>query len=430
MTDWRATSALVRAASTAALVALAALTLGRPDLLVLAAPFAVLGALGIAHAPRAPLTVDSALGNLWLHEGQSTRLRVRVAGQAGLEQVTVALTPERFVACRPRAGTVSATASAGAGLDLQIAVSPRRWGVRSVGRTSVGATSGWAGFRWGPASLHDHRFTALPTTSVFTSAENPLPVGLIGRNQSRRGGDGSEFYAIRPFQPGDRLRRVNWRTTLRTGALHSVGTNAQEDSAVLVVVDAVADVGASDGVDGSASSLDTTVRAANALAAHHIQVGDRVSLRVLGRTNLAIGPGAGVRHQRRIQELIARAEPGWPKTPMGHRLRFRAGAGTVVLVLSPMLTAEINTAMVTLARRGLTVVAVDTLTPDTLPATAAGRDSAGRLGWRLRMVEREILLTEVTRQGIPVVAWRGPGTLDEVLRRLSRRTRLPREVTR
>ena len=65
-----------------------------------------------------------------------------------------------------------------------------------------------------------------------------------------------------------------------------------------------------------------------------------------------------------------------------------------------------------------------------LPATAQDPRSAGALAWRLRLLEREIQRTEVARRGIPVVPWRGPGSLDDVLRRLARRSRMPREVPR
>ena len=142
----------------------------------------------------------------------------------------------------------------------------RGGGDDTVGRLPLGSAA--------PPRGHPDR--AARDAVAFRSGETPHPVGLIGQNRSRRGGHGSEFFAIRPFQPGDPLRRVNWRTTLRTGELHSVGTNAQEDSAVLILVDAVTDVGASGGVDGPASTLDVTVRAAGALAGHHIRVGDRV----------------------------------------------------------------------------------------------------------------------------------------------------------
>jgi uncharacterized protein (DUF58 family) len=424
------TGAWVRATSVAAILTLTAVALGRPDLLVLAAPFALLCALGAVHAPRTAVTAQVRLADHWLHEGQSTTLRILPGQAQELEQVTATLAVPAFVVRQPPTGSVSVTPRDGRDPGLEFLVSPRRWGVRSTGTSMIAATSHWGGYRWGPQRLPEATVVALPEARAFTSGETPHPVGLIGQNRSRRGGDGSEFFAIRPFQPGDRLRRVNWRTTLRTGVVHAVGTTAQEDSSVLLLLDATSDVGASGGLDGEANALDVGVRAASALAAHHIQVGDRVALRVLGRSNQTLGPGSGVRHQRRLQELLAQVQPGWPDLLGARHLRFRAGAGTVVVVLSPMLTPEVTTVMVTLARRGLTVVVVDTLTPEIFPEPARNPRSAARLAWRIRLVERQMQITEVTRRGIPVVPWHGPGTLDEVLRRLARRSRTPRLVSR
>jgi hypothetical protein len=48
----------------------------------------------------------------------------------------------------------------------------------------------------------------------------------------------------------------------------------------------------------------------------------------------------------------------------------------------------------------------------------------------MRMLERRLQLTEIARTGTPVVAWRGPGSLDDVLHRLARRARLPRAALR
>ena len=431
--EWRPTAALVRAVATASIVGLTGVALGRPGLLVIAAPFGLAAALAIANAPRGSVTSRVRAADRWLHEGQSTRLQVDVESRVPLEQVTATVSPPAYVAMQPAAGSRSVTPrrhDADAGTRVEFVVSPRRWGERSTGSVAVAATSPWGGYRWGPQRLPEASVVALPEALAFRSVEAPHPVGLIGQNRSRRGGHGSEFFAIRPFQPGDPLRRVNWRTTLRTGELHSVGTSALEDSAVLILLDAVTDVGASGGLDGTSSTLDVTVRAASALAAHHVRVGDRVALRVLGRTGQVLGPGTGLRHQRRLQELLALVQPGWPETLTTRRLRLRIGAGSVVVVLTPLLTPEITTAMVTLSRGGLDVVCVDTLVEGTLPENARDPRSAGRLAWRLRLLEREIQRTEVARRGIPVVPWRGPGTLDEVLRRLARRSRLPREVRR
>ena len=60
------------------------------------------------------------------------------------------------------------------------------------------------------------------------------------------------------------------------------------------------------GVDGSASSLDLTVRAASALAEHHVRVGDRVGLRVLGPGDARVPLGTGTRHLHRLAGTLAR----------------------------------------------------------------------------------------------------------------------------
>ena len=96
------------------------------------------------------------------------------------------------------------------------------------------------------------------------------------------------------------------------GEVHSVGTSAEEDSSVLLLVDAISDVGASGGLDGQASTLDVGVRAASALAAHHIQVGDRVGLRVLGSTHQALGPVPGSDTSDGCRSCWRRSSPAGP----------------------------------------------------------------------------------------------------------------------
>ena len=106
--------------------------------------------------------------------------------------------------------------------------------------------------------------------------------GLVGVNRSPRQGTGTEFASIRPFQPGDRLRRIHWPQSLRTGVLHVTSTWADHDRHVVLLIDALNDVGESGGIDGRASSLDISMRAAGAIAEHYIGTGDRVALVVIG----------------------------------------------------------------------------------------------------------------------------------------------------
>lgn len=58
----------------------------------------------------------------------------------------------------------------------------------------------------------------------------PRAEGLIGGHPSHRPGEGSDVAGVRPFVLGDRLRRINWRVTGRTGTLHVTSTYADRDT--------------------------------------------------------------------------------------------------------------------------------------------------------------------------------------------------------
>jgi uncharacterized protein (DUF58 family) len=339
------------------------------------------------------------------------------------------LAPHRWLARKPAGAQGLTLTSPTSEVELDVAVASRRWGRRSVGDGLVEATSAWAGFRWGPQALGSITLTTLPMPGRFdTRAPTPHPIGLVGTNPARRRGEGSEFSSIRPFQPGDRLRRLHWPVSLRTGTLHVTSTVAEEDSSILLVVDSGVEVGVSGGLGGTASSLDVAARAAGAIAEHYLYRGDRVGLRVLGSTrHNAVRTGAGRRQLRRILDTLARIVPGENRRADPTRMHFGASTGDVVVMLSPMLSDQAVTATITLARHGLDVVVVDTVPAD---LHTADESLLLRLAWRMRLLERESLLRRVQLAGIPVVAWRGPGTLDEVLRRLGRRAALPTMVRR
>jgi uncharacterized protein (DUF58 family) len=424
MNRWQVTPALSRALLVSALLVGGAVLVGQPVLVVLAAPLVVVAALGLLYRPASAPVVRGVLDHVSLYEGQGTRSRLRVTEAEGVEHVTRVSAQAPYVALHPASGRVSGLLRDGV---PALEVSPRRWGRRTLGEEKVALTSPWAGYRWGPILEHGAEMTVLPASAPFDSAaEAPQPLGLVGANRSRRVGEGTEFAGIRPFHSGDRLRRINWRVSLRTGDLHVVTSRGEEDTGVLLVVDALADFGRSGGVDGGASSLDVTLRAASALAEHFVRNGDRVALRVIGAAWEVVGPGSGQRHLRQVLGRLAGIRPARLRDDATERLRFGATAGTVVIVLSPLLSDAVGTATAALQRRGLPVLAVDTLPDDAGALAPEGTDpQVADLAWRLRRTERDQLLTALAREGCPVVRWRGPGTLDDVLHRLARRASLP-----
>ena len=182
-------------------------------------------------------------------------------------------------------------------------------------------------------------------------------------------------------------------------------TRAEEDAAILLVIDAVADHGRSGGVDGAASSLDLTVRAAAALAENAVRRGDRVALRVVGGSGRQLPFGSGWVHLRRLLLALSAIQSGGE----GHRalasharVPLRATEGTTVVLLTPMLTEAIATVAASTARRGLPTLVIDTLPPDAEPALPDDTDpDLADLAWRMRKVEREQVLAGLSGARLP-----------------------------
>jgi uncharacterized protein (DUF58 family) len=307
--------------------------------------------------------------------------------------------------------------------------------------------SAFGAFTWEPEAVSSPPVPTVPLPDHF-SARTPVPHpdGLVGRSRSAHLGDGGELADIRPFRFGDRLRRVHWPVSIRTGTLHVTATHADQDSEVLLLVDAMHDLGRSEGVEGTSSSLDNAVRAAGAIAEHYLRTGDRVGLIVLGARDLPrVTPAAGNHHLRRLLDVLARVQVAdstvSDEKRLRTQLRHHVGAGTLVVVLTPAVSAQVLAHAVSLSRRGTSVVAVDTLPADfavpDLPLDRLGqltpveeRADAARLAWRIRLLERDREMLRARDSGVPIVPWAGPGTLDLVLRDLGRRARAPRVASR
>ncbi len=430
---WQPTVALVRAGAGGAILAITGVLVRRPDAVVLAVPLLVIACWGAARRPHRDPVVTETIDHATLREGEATTWRIEVrSGSGDIDGVGAVLWAPPYAELDPPWGEVTASmtptgdgeAMAGFGIGLR----STRWGRRFVGPARIVATSPWASFRWTSVQTGSRLVTTLPLPAVFDAAAPAThAAGLVGLDRSVLPGDGSEFAGIRPFQAGDRLRRIHWSRSLRTGSLHVTSTWADHDRHVVLVVDAFNDVGDSDGIDGRASSLDTTVRAAGALAEHHLRRGNRVALVVIGARGVVRVPAAtGTRHLRRVLDILAAIEPA---TALRDDVRLQLGltGGSLVMMLSALVSEVPLQRAIALAGRGIAVVVVDTL-PEGV--TDADPDDPFRaLAWRIRLLERSRELRVVRAVGVPVVTWRGPGSLDQVLRDLARRRTAPR-VTR
>ena len=424
---WRRTDALFRGAVGGVGLVTGGVVLHRVDLVLLGAPLLIGTALALAapvgrvpaiRAGRLPRVVDP---------GDSAPLSIEADTDPGVEFLAVRLPtpdatgtgPVHLLPRAPHYATRLRWDAWGEGIDL-------RPDHLAAGRDALLIS--------GPVTGPEGRRTVLPTAEpVVPGPLPPRAAGLVGVHRSPRPGEGTEHRTVRPFHPGDRVRRVDWRVTLRAGAstglplgaLHVREHHAEADADLILAVDTRVDVGR-DVADWSTpeegvavrpgGSLDTAVRAVVALAAGYLRQGDRVGLVDLGRPQLGVPPGVGRRHLLRIRhQLVAcTRSSGWAPRPV---LRpEQAPAGSVVVALTPLLDDAVVDCLVRAARRGVAVVAVDVLPADLTPDPET---EWGDVVARIVRAEQRARCAALRSQGVPVVA--RDGALADTLRRVRRR---------
>ena len=426
---WVPTRAMGRAVVVTAFLAVVAVILGRYDLVVLAAPFALGAAWGLRTRPARLPELTLASTEDPVVEGHEIAARVVVANtdECAYDAVIVRAAPSRWVRLRHSDRPYVGDLPPGAATAVDLAGPALRWGEHWVGPAQAFAVAG------GGLLISTPTFTDVAPVKVFPAVDEfraddamPHAAGLVGVHRSRRPGEGGELAGIRAFAPGDRLRRIDWRTTLRAQHPYVAQTLSDRDAEVALVLDVVHEAGRSGGIHGPASALDTTVRAATAIAQHYLHRGDRVSLIEYGYAVRRLRAGTGRRHFHAVLEWILQVRPSdGVETPPpylfdGHHLPTRG----LVVVLTPLLNEHSAEMVARLARSGRMVVAIDTL--DAAAATPYQRSAWGPLAHRLWWMDRENVIGQLREVGVPVAEWAGTGSLDHVLRDVTQLAAAPR----
>nr|WP_306839754.1 DUF58 domain-containing protein [Catenuloplanes nepalensis] len=416
----------------AGLLLVIGVVLGRPDVVLLATPFVIGTAASLrrrpAAAPDLALTVD-AVNRV---EGGEVVAELEVINRDRVRYDLVLVRVRRSRWLRVDATERPHGLAVDAGRTGLIALEGRalRWGRYDLGPVAAAAAACDGLFMSAPVVLRPARIAVYPRTEPFQAVDAmPNAAGLVGGHRSRRPGQSGELAGVRKFGPGDRLRRIDWRVSLRAGELHVAATLSDRDAEVALLLDVTGETGNSGGVDGGASVLDTTVRAAAAIAEHYLHRGDRVSLLEYGPAARRLRAAAGRRQYLTVLEWLLEVRQqggvGEGADPVAAHL---VSANALVVVLTPLLEPGAAEMLARLARSGRYVVAVDTLpaTGLSLPAGGPWAEQAMRL-WRM---ERENTLGRLREHGVPVVTWAGAGSLDLVLRDIARFAGAPRAGVR
>nr|WP_285662928.1 DUF58 domain-containing protein [Actinorhabdospora filicis] len=418
---WAPTRALRRAVAVAATAAGLGVLFGRLDLVVVAVPFIVGLSIALLKRPTRPPTVRLDIERAINAEGGDVDARLMVFNPEDTEYsslVTRTAVP-RWIKARHGYGTYAATVAPNTATVVQIGGSVERWGEHPIGPAHVMAYACDNLLQCRPVAAPMQQVRAYPVSEPFTADDAmPRAGGLSGAHRSRRPGEGGELAGVRHYQPGDRLRRIDWRVSLRTRELHVNHTLSDRDAEVVLLLDMGADAGESGGVKGASSVLDTTVRATASIADHYLSRGDRVSCVEYGGRIRRLRAGGGRRHYLAILDWLLGVRV-WQGSGDEERLLRTGGlpSNALVVMLTPLLDDSAVAALATMARSGRFVVVVDTLPPDVRPPHDTPWSPIAERLWRL---DRENVVAELREHGVPVVPWTGTGSLDQVLRDVTR----------
>lgn len=234
-----------------------------------------------------------------------------------------------------------------------------------------------------------------------------------GLNPSRQGGSGTDFFGVRPYQPGDPLHGINWRLSARHP--RSMFTNEFESERI-ADVGLILDARARNDIRVEADSLfNHAIRATASLAEVFLRDGNRVSLLIYGGMLQRTFPGYGKLQRKRILRALALAQTGDSevfKNLNYFPTRFFPAKSQLVLISSLSLDD-----LPTLRRLRAFGYHVLVISPDpvTFEKTHLKLQPDVLLAARIARIERTLLLRRLRQLGVIVVDWQVNAPLDQTL---------------
>jgi len=385
---------------------LAALVLGQPLVVALAAPFALVlvGGLLLAEDPRleAVLRVDRERAL----EGDEIVLELELWSPRELPRVDVLIRLPDELVVEDGHNPVSIRLGANDTRTLELKVRATRWGGYLIGAVVLRAHDHAGLFRYDQTLPRDLKLRVFPRAEQLRSLLRPRETQpYIGDEVSRRRGDGIEFADIRPFAFGDMVTRINWRATARRGRLWVNDRHPERNTDVVIFLDAFTEARRRE-----AGTLDHAVRAAASLAREYIAARDRVGLIGFGGSLRWLLPGTGDVQLYRICEALIDTQIlltyAWRDIVAVPARVLPPHA--VVVALTPLLDERSINALLDLRARGYDLAVIET---SPLSFVDPGQTEVEELAFRLWQLRRDSLRQRLRQNGVAVAEWRAESPL-------------------
>jgi uncharacterized protein (DUF58 family) len=396
----------------AAVGLLAALATRLPELVVLAAPFALVAALGLVQVRAPKLEGEVTLERERALEGEEVTATVSLRAGTGAERVEVLLELPRELSTpeNPRVLRLGD----GQSQDLSYDLACTRWGGYRVGRLYLQTSDAFGLFRHEAVLDRRSPLKIYPSEEMVRKLVRPLETQVFsGNHVARQKGEGIEFADLRAFVPGDRVRHVNWRASARRGELWVNEHHAERSGDVVIFLDSFAEARREE-----RSTLDPALRAASSLVARYLGQKDRVGFVSFGGLLNWLVPSTGARQLYRVVEAMLDTQIvlsyAWKDVDLIPQGTLPPQA--LVVALTPLLDDRSADALLDLRGRGFDLVVVE-ISPETyLPPP---RSEAQKLARRIWVLRRDAVRGRFQRAGVPVAMWGDESTFAEALEEVS-----------
>ena len=392
----------------AALGLIAALALRRAELVVLAAPFALIVAAGLLLEGRpnvrAGLTVDRDRAL----EGDEISAVLDVNAVTGIDLLELHLLIPRSLSVVEGDDPCGIHLDAGEERTLPLTLHCERWGSVELGDIRLRARGRIGMLVWEGRVNRPKRLQIYPSAEQLRELVAPLQTQqATGDLVARIRADGLEFADTRDFVAGDQLRSVNWRASARRGTLIVNERHPDRNADVVLFLDSFAEARADGVADGT---LERAVRAAATLGGLYLKRRDRVGLVTFGGVLRWLEPGGGlVQRYRLIDALLETGVEfsyAWKDVNIIPARTLPPKA--LVVAVTPLLDERSIAALLDLRARGHDLVIVE-VSPEEIVEPGEGVDA---LAYRVWLLRRSALRARFERAGVAVARWTDEVPLD------------------
>jgi len=395
----RASSKLGAYAALSAFGLVAALVLGRPEIVALTAPFLFAVCLGLAlgGSPRFTAEIEAAERTI---EGDEVDVRITLAASAPVDRldVFVRLPPGLRVTRGEQARSLRL--ARGERRELELTLRAERWGAHRIGPVYLRTRDPLGLYSAEGMLARTPEIRVYPREDTLRRILQPRDTQVFaGSEVARHKGEGIEFADMRPWAAGDPLKRINWRATARRGEVWVNESHPERNTDVILFVDSFAEARGED-----ASTLDLAVRATAALADAYIARRDRVGLISFGGILRWLEPGMGTVQLYRIVDALLDTQIilSYYWTGIDVIPQRTLPPNALVIALSPLLDSRSVDALLDLRARGHDLCVLD-VSP--VPFTRRAESGVDAVAYDIWILRRDALRHRLQRAGVAVAEW-------------------------